>query len=386
MNRIFRPLIAILIASVFVNSSCKPTDYSSDINALKLRCDSLAAELEITNANLQATNNTLESLSTTITLIQSQIVTISEQISKLNSLLVVTSTIVSDHSADIDYIQSQIIEIQDQVADLNTKHVETSSTLSILSTAIISIQSRITTILGRVDSLSINQTAAEESLSDLNTSLAASNRQLSDLTLQFNTSLTQLGLVIDIEGNIYHTVTIGKQVWMVENLRSTKFRNGDTIPYFADSEVNGCCWYNDDITNKNTYGAIYNYSAVMDTRNLCPLGWHIPTSTEWRTLSDILGGNSLAGGKLKEPGTLHWLNPNVGGTSVLGFKALPGGVKNCTGNFESMGEKAQFWVSSPAAEGFIKVISIYQLSTQLDLESIPDCNSVYVRCVKDREN
>jgi len=383
MKMSFRLLILILIATVLFNPSCKQTDYSSEINALKARSDSLAAALKVTNANLQATNNTLASLSATITSIQAQLTVISGQISTLNTQLTATNVIVTEHTASIASIQAAIKVIQDQIAALDTQQIATSSTVISISTTIISIQTQITSILVQVATLNTQQTTTNASLSDIYAQLTLSNNQLISLSLQFNALLTQLGLVVDIEGNYYHTVTIGTQVWMVENLKVTKFRNGDPIPYITKSYDKGYCWYNDDINNKNISGAIYNYNTVMDNRSICPLGWHVPTLAEWTTLSNYLGGNSVAGGKLKEAETAHWLSPNTGATNEYGFTALPGGAKDCSSNFIYLGLKCQFWVSSPDVNGSINVVSIYQSNNQLTVDNIFDCNNVSVRCIKD---
>jgi uncharacterized protein (TIGR02145 family) len=145
------------------------------------------------------------------------------------------------------------------------------------------------------------------------------------------TTDVETNTVTDIDGNIYHTVTIGTQVWMVENLKTTKYRNGDPIPNvtgnaWAALTTGAYCWYNNDAaTYKATYGALYNWYAVADSRNIAPTGWHVPTDAEWTTLTTFLGGESVAGGKLKETGTNHWTSPNTGATNETGFTALPGG-------------------------------------------------------------
>jgi len=138
-------------------------------------------------------------------------------------------------------------------------------------------------------------------------------------------------LVKDIDGNVYHTVTIGTQVWMVENLKVTHYRNGDSIP----NVTNNFQWnniltgayrdYDDKPSNNITYGRLYNFYTIIDSRQLCPAGWHVPTDAEWRILRELFGGIN-AGGSLKEAGTDHWLNPNTGATNVSGFTALPGGL------------------------------------------------------------
>lgn len=155
------------------------------------------------------------------------------------------------------------------------------------------------------------------------------------------------GIAKDIDGNEYRTVTIGTQTWMADNLKVTHYSNGESIPNITDntawiSQTAGAyCWYNNDITNKTTYGALYNYMTVEDNRNLCPTGWHVPTDAEWSTLITNLGGQSVAGKRLKS--TDGWYN-NGNGTNTSGFSALPGGVRDCyPGYFDSADYWGHWW-------------------------------------------
>lgn len=158
--------------------------------------------------------------------------------------------------------------------------------------------------------------------------------------------------VTDIDGNVYHTVKIGTQVWMVENLRVTKFNDGVAIPLVEDNEpwselsAAGYCWYNNDEANfKSEYGALYNWYAVENDK-LCPVGWHVASNEEWKTLIDYLGGEDVAGGKLKEFGTSHWLSPNAGATNASNFSALPGGGRYFDGTWWEVGGFANYWTST----------------------------------------
>jgi len=161
-----------------------------------------------------------------------------------------------------------------------------------------------------------------------------------------NTSVT------DVEGNVYNTVTIGTQTWMAENLKTTKYNDGTDIPLVTDGaawaalSTPGYCWYNNDkAANKATYGALYNWYTV-NTGKLCPTDWHVPTDSEWTVLIDYLGGDDVAGGKLKETGTAHWNFPNIGATNETGFTGLPGGAINCIGIFSYFGEYGSWWSSN----------------------------------------
>jgi uncharacterized protein (TIGR02145 family) len=166
--------------------------------------------------------------------------------------------------------------------------------------------------------------------------------------------INDLPLLTDYDKNYYKTVKIGDQVWMAENLRTTRFNDGTPIPLLADfTEWINCkspayCWYdNDENTYSTTYGALYNWYAV-NTGKLCPTGWHVPSDDEWTTLTDYLGGESVAGNKLIETGTIHWKSPDTGATNETGFTALPGGFRGCNENqeFVSIGDNGFWWSSS----------------------------------------
>ena len=200
----------------------------------------------------------------------------------------------------------------------------------------------------------------------------------------------QSGTVTDIDGNLYHTVTIGNQVWMVENLKVTKYNDGTIIPYVTDNTTwaglitDAYCWYNNDATTyKNTYGGFYNWYAV-NTGKLAPTGWHVPSDSEWTTLTTYLGGESISGGKLKETGTIHWQSPNAGATNETGFTALPAGYRFIDGTFYNFGVVGTWWTST---EG---VTNIPWNRTVYNSESgVYRTNNGYkdhglsVRCVKD---
>ncbi|MDA3817060.1 MAG: fibrobacter succinogenes major paralogous domain-containing protein [Prolixibacteraceae bacterium] len=150
------------------------------------------------------------------------------------------------------------------------------------------------------------------------------------------------GSMTDQEGNTYKTVTIGTQTWMAENLRTTKYNDGTAIPNIT----NGNKW--DNLTtgaycaySTVHYGKLYNWYAV-NTGKLTPEGWHIPTKNEWTQLIDYLGGDTIAGGKLKETGTAHWYSPNTGATNEIGFTALPGGLFSSL-DLYGYGEQGMWW-------------------------------------------
>jgi uncharacterized protein (TIGR02145 family) len=138
----------------------------------------------------------------------------------------------------------------------------------------------------------------------------------------------------DIDGNIYETVKIGTQIWMAENLKTSHYRNGSAIKEIEDNttwaniekagaSTPGWCYYNGTAINNPTYGKLYNWYAVNDSRHLCPTGWHVPTDVEFQLLSNDLGGDEVAGGKMKA--TTLWTAPNTGADNSSGFSALPAG-------------------------------------------------------------
>jgi uncharacterized protein (TIGR02145 family) len=166
------------------------------------------------------------------------------------------------------------------------------------------------------------------------------------------TTLSAANTVTDIDGNVYQTVTIGSQVWMAENLKVTRYRNGDSIPNVTDSiswsvlSTGAYCNYGNDINNVAVYGRLYNWYAGDDSRNIAPEGWHVPTDAEWDTLVNYLGGFSFAGEKMKEMGTNHWDGLNTGATNESGFSALPGGCRDYYGYYVYVGYYANFWSST----------------------------------------
>ena len=197
--------------------------------------------------------------------------------------------------------------------------------------------------------------------------------------------------VTDADGNVYHQVIIGTQTWMIENLKTTKYKEGTVIPNITDAtawnslSTPSYCWYNnDEATNKTTYGALYNWYAI-NTGILCPTGWHVPTDEEWSILGNYLGGESIAGGKLKETGTTHWVSPNTGATNETGFLALPGGERDFEGNFAAIGNYGLWWSSTEVGVGtagaWYRWLSYSD--SQLKGDSFFKYLAYSVRCIKD---
>jgi len=212
----------------------------------------------------------------------------------------------------------------------------------------------------------------------------------------------EIGTMTDIDGNIYQTVKIGEQWWMSENLKVTKYRNGETIPnilgktQWSNHYTAAYCSYENDDYNHSIYGKLYNWYAVDDSRGLAPDGWHIPNDEEWKQLEMFLGMSQLdaekqgyrgkyEGGKLKEIGTSLWEIPNTGATNETGFSALPGGCRDIDGNFFFKNQKSYFWMSIEWFSG-----DEYWNNSELSYNSSGIGRSEYsgqggfsVRCVKD---
>jgi uncharacterized protein (TIGR02145 family) len=160
--------------------------------------------------------------------------------------------------------------------------------------------------------------------------------------------------VSDIDGNIYHTVTIGTQTWMVENLKTTRYRNGEyigttnpaTLDISGESAPKYQWAYDGNDGYVADYGRLYTWYAAIDSRGVCPAGWHVPSDAEWTTLTNYLGGENVAGGKLKEAGFNHWFDPNSGATNESGFTSLPGGYRDYNGTFYYIGNIGYWWSST----------------------------------------
>ncbi len=203
-----------------------------------------------------------------------------------------------------------------------------------------------------------------------------------------NATATVPTSVTDIDGNTYPVVVIGNQIWMAENLKTTHYVNGDAIldgtgagNISVGTETKYWFAYSDDLNNVSTYGRLYTWYTITDSRNVCPDGWHVPTDTDWTTLTTYL--DSDAGGKLKETGTTHWTGPNTEATNETGFTALPGGTRFANGTFSNIGSNGYWWSSS---EKFSTISwyrsmkpndsDVYRYSYSKDL-------GISVRCLRD---
>jgi uncharacterized protein (TIGR02145 family) len=194
--------------------------------------------------------------------------------------------------------------------------------------------------------------------------------------------------VTDIDGNVYNTVTIDSQVWMKENLKVTMLNDGTLLTLvindndWGSNTVPSYSWSGNDANTKNIYGILYNCYCVM-TNKLCPTGWHVPTDAEWTALTDFLGGEAVAGGKMKEKGTSHWLSPNTDATNESGFTGLPAGYRHKWQPADQVGEDAYFWSSTlreVSGENWLRSLG----STGSDCSRFDNQyeNGLSIRCIK----
>ena len=193
---------------------------------------------------------------------------------------------------------------------------------------------------------------------------------------------TDPSTISDIDGNVYNVVRIGTQLWLKENLKTTKYRDGTTIPNVTDNTVwtsltsGAYCWQSNDINNKNTYGALYNFHTIADNRKLCPIGWHVPTQTELSTLMNYVGSD---GYKLKASSL--WSNSNSN-NNESGFTALPSGSRNLSGLFYGVGSSFYLWSSteSNTTEAFYLLLVEDGVIYQTSFNKI---DGFSVRCLRD---
>jgi uncharacterized protein (TIGR02145 family) len=227
-------------------------------------------------------------------------------------------------------------------------------------------------------------TAVNESGIGNGSDVSFSTTDTSNVGINFNPDLTY-DSIYDSEGNKYRTIQIGTQTWMAENLKSTKFNDGTDIPFILDVTAwsalttPGYCWYNSDSLG---YGALYNWYTV-NTGKVCPEGWHVPSDEEWTTLTDFLGGKSVAGAKLRETGTSHWLDPNTGATNETGFTALPTGYRSYAGGFNNITKYGYWWTSTEWASSSAWYRDVYYGYISVDRSNSNKRSGANIRCLKD---
>jgi uncharacterized protein (TIGR02145 family) len=203
-----------------------------------------------------------------------------------------------------------------------------------------------------------------------------------------SSKVSDTSTVTDIENNIYKTAKIGTQTWMAENLKTTKITDGTSIPLIIDNtwgtlKAPAYCWYNNDVTvMKMKYGALYNWYSVSNSK-LCPTGWHVPSKSDWTTLVTYVGGENVAGGKLKENIAFSWKQSSVISTNEYGFSALPGGYRNIWNEFTTEFSNGDWWSSTPTDYAGAGILYGMDYVTTKVYEAYNGQPSGYsVRCIK----
>ncbi len=182
-------------------------------------------------------------------------------------------------------------------------------------------------------------------------------------------------------------VTIGKQVWLAQNLNVDKFRNGDPIPEAKTEEQwikagtkgqPAWCYYNNDTANASKYGKLYNWHAVNDARGIAPKGQHIPTDDEWTKLTEYFGDDEVAGKMIKSKD--GWKDNN-NGTNESRFSGLPGGARGYDGKFNNMGTSVCWWTSTDDAAN--NIARFVGLASGMSVGADDKGQGFSVRCLKD---
>jgi uncharacterized protein (TIGR02145 family) len=197
------------------------------------------------------------------------------------------------------------------------------------------------------------------------------------------------GLPTDGDGNEYDTFVIGTQVWLSENLKTTKYITDISIPFVTDnnewaSKTSAAyCWYNNDIKYKNVYGALYNWY-IANSKQLCPVGYHVPNEADWKTLINYLGGEGQAGGKLKESGATHWQAINSCADDVSGFNARGGGARSGKdGTFGGLRQSGVWWaLKAPSSNYDLYRIDMLYYLWEAAIRGVDKTSGMSIRCVK----
>ncbi len=197
--------------------------------------------------------------------------------------------------------------------------------------------------------------------------------------------------VKDIDGNVYKTVKIGDQLWMAENLRTTRYSNGDVIETtenirediseISEPKFQWIAGGNDQYPQ--VYGRVYTWYAVTDNRNICPDGWHVVTDDEWNKLANYFGGFATSGGALKEAGNVNWQSPNTSATNSSGFTALAAGGRSSKGVFGGVGFYGAWWSITNKSEESAGYWHLYYNTAALKKTEYHKKSAFAVRCVRD---
>ena len=210
-------------------------------------------------------------------------------------------------------------------------------------------------------------------------------------SLEYKSSTSWVSLSVSSPGSAVFlpTIVIGNQQWMKENLDVVTYRNGDVIPQVTDAAAwaglttGAWCYYSNSADNGTIYGKLYNWYAVNDSRGLAPQGWHIPTDAEWTTLGNLLGGDAVAGGKMKTTGTTRWNTPNTSATNESGFAGLPGGNRNSDGTYVNISGDGSWWSATPSSSTVARFRQANYNSVLLNSGNAIMVQGYSVRCLRD---
>ncbi|MFN8257405.1 MAG: FISUMP domain-containing protein [Bacteroidales bacterium] len=210
----------------------------------------------------------------------------------------------------------------------------------------------------------------------------------------FRTLKKEVSTVSDVDGNVYNTIVIGSQEWMVEDLKTTKYNNGTSLTCIEDNQLwgtntNGAyCWFEDLPVQNKKYGISYNWYVVDSlsngNRNICPVGWHVPSEQEFDELITFLGGYENAGAKLKEVGTANWSNPNLGADNSSGFSAIPHFFVVPEGLYAYSGESCTIWTRSKALNDRAYAVTFRNTENKVNIDALMKNSGYSMRCLKDK--
>ena len=309
--------------------------------------------------------------------------------------------------AQNDKLLEEITSMKGQLTALDGKYqailaglADNKKDLEALKGQIEGLKTQIADQLKKIDQLNAQLTQQGADIVKLSAELVAVKASLADLIKKFEELIIQGslgdGTVKDVEGNIYKIVKIGNQIWMAENLRTTKFSNGELIPTYPDRFVwewgypgndpkfnyepritPAQCFYNNDSGFNAIFGKLYNWYTATDSRNVCPLGWRVSTDQDWTILQEFLGENP--GDKLKKTGTDEWNFPNAGAKDEFGFSAVPTGVRDNEGFFNGIGVNSVFWSPSNSI-AYFRYLTLNNPSIVRTTRS--KTNGLCIRCIK----
>ena len=221
-------------------------------------------------------------------------------------------------------------------------------------------------------------------------SLTANNTYGSDtetktdyITVDTVSTTNETGTFIDNrDGKTYKWVKIGNQVWMAENLAFTDSGQQitDNTAWENNTSYNGWCYYDNNSSNGTIYGVLYQWEVA---KTACPNGWHLPTDDEWTTLINYLGGTDIAGGKMKETGTTHWVSPNTGADNSSGFSALPSGLCYSDGTFNHLYNASFYWSNTEIYSNNVYSYYLYYENTKATRYNYDKSYGFSVRCIRD---